>query len=828
MLLSLLILHLPYIALGFHSKQQQPHRPSLSLPAVSRTAFTTIQIGAQVGSGSYGTVHLCELQDGTNAIAKRAWTKEELEERGTDASTEERCRYYFSVEEHCFQKLQLQRMASLVPVYLGTFQDDNHGYPWMTFEIITGVDGKTPAPTLQDLLQLDWKDQHMSKIGEDGKQHHLYRIQQALGIYESATLSDTLDIIFTNLLQVIQFIHSLQIVHRDVKPSNILVSPSQQLVLMDFGSAADMEPVRVGLLQKRIGLADRVAVSPVYAAPEIFIDPNKSPLQFDVFSVALIFCQLVFNYLDERTDAAFHQQIQDVNWDLNAWLSREVSSKLRPVGLDEALLDYIATRPGLWALLGDMLKRDPERRISSEQALQRWQQILGKETKKHDDGPFLEALLTVMDTCEVPPDMEKVEPRPLHYVASFERDIPLGIVLAEATVDLEFDDSDKFTKWRDATNNAQPGDVFIQDILRGGRAEALGALEIGDQLHMVGDIPVAQGGFEKVAGLLKKQPSSNRYVKLQFDRRSARQQWPLSPTIHRDSSAYSGAVHIVDEGAWSSLGRRKANEDTFVLHDIHLPDGTDVLLAGVFDGHGGTAASKMASELLPSLFSQELQNSAVTSRQALERAWEDTCVAYRNKCDEADECVAEYDSIDGILLASTGSEDAVAGTTASVLSLTDKELTILNCGDSRTVFISQDGIPEFCTEDHSPDMEISRLQRGIDKGLGYVLPQCSLSRWWMTVGDMQYSVGRSLEGPFATSKGIVSTPDVTSLRPKPGILLVASDGLWEVSGVEQIAKDVTWLRKQGVDASTAAKRLCTQAIATGSTDNVSIVLVYLE
>ena len=68
------------------------------------------------------------------------------------------------------------------------------------------------------------------------------------------------------------------------------------IVLIDFGSAADMDPVKaknVFSFGSRVGLEDdsRVAVSPIYAAPETFVKWDKSPLEFDVFSVLfLVWC----------------------------------------------------------------------------------------------------------------------------------------------------------------------------------------------------------------------------------------------------------------------------------------------------------------------------------------------------------------------------------------------------------------------------------------------------------------------------------------------------------------------------------------------------------
>jgi serine/threonine protein phosphatase PrpC len=714
----------------------------------------------------------------------------------------------------------------------------------MTFSLLTGTDGK-PAPTLEQVMEFDWQQQHRQQRRQEqghAEQEHdhytpLHRLQEALGLGTTdATVVDTLDVVLISLLEAISFIHSQGIVHRDLKPANLLVSATHRsLVLIDFGSAADMDPVSSSLSsspkmnmnpfsfgKRRIGLEDdSVAISPIYAAPELFVKPDRAPFAFDVFSAALIFCQVLFNYLDIRTDAAFHQQIQDANYDLDAWLSRELSSKVRPAGF-EAALDYLEQRSGLWGLLRSMFRADPEQRISSVDALANANQILEStqiEGRTHDDGLFFESVLRALDQCPVEePDMDFVAPRPLHFVASFRRGEPLGLVLSEAG-DVELD-GDKLTKWNEATKEANLGDVFVMDIVPGSQADSIGIFEIGDQLQAVGDVPVGDGGFEKVVGMIQGAPKSINFIKLQFDRQSVRRR----PELPDD--AISSPVRIADEGAWSSLGRRRANEDFFVLHDIHLD--RDMLIAGVFDGHGGKAAAQSASQLMPSLFTEHMTKGAITSRQALDLAWQNTCDSYRNACDEMGECVAEYDAQDGVLLASTGSEDLIAGTTASVVALNENELTVLNCGDSRTLLIDTDGEVVFETIDHSPETEAGRLKRGKEHGLDYSLPECSLSKWWLQCGDMQYAVARSLEGPFATSKGIVSTPDVTSLRPIPGVVLIASDGLWEVSGNEEVAKEVTRLRRQGMDAGDAAKQLCSKAVQSGSTDNVSVVLIYLE
>jgi serine/threonine protein kinase len=171
-----------------------------------------------------------------------------------------------------------------------------------------------------------------------------------------------------------------------VKPGNLLCDPkNQRLRLIDFGSAADLDPSPASLSASnifsggkvRVGLDEGiVALSPVYAAPETFIKVEDNPTSFDVFSAALILCQLLFHLLDERTDAGFYQQLKDVEYNLDSWLEIQLKAKLRPVGLDDAL-EYLGERRGLWRVLKRMLQPDPLQRISSSEALGQFREVMG-------------------------------------------------------------------------------------------------------------------------------------------------------------------------------------------------------------------------------------------------------------------------------------------------------------------------------------------------------------------------------------------------------------------------------------------------------------------
>jgi serine/threonine protein phosphatase PrpC len=267
-----------------------------------------------------------------------------------------------------------------------------------------------------------------------------------------------------------------------------------------------------------------------------------------------------------------------------------------------------------------------------------------------------------------------------------------------------------------------------------------------------------------------------------------------------------------------------------VLHEIHDAKDNSVLIAGVMDGHGGDAASTIVSSEMPSLLSNELVVNRRSVPEALESSWETVCGQYRELCAHPEECRADYDPREGILMANTGGEDLVAGTTISVLVLDEKmgKVTTLNCGDSRSLIVGSKGSVRFVTSDHTPESEESRLREGIESGLTYSLPKCRLGKWSISIGAYEYAVARSLEAPFATSKGIVSDPDVTELSVYSGeTLLSASDGLWEVMDSSEVALDLYKMRKQGMSASDSAKALCSMALKKGTSDNVSAVVVHL-
>lgn len=320
------------------------------------TSEDKIKIGRTIGYGSYGTVSICQFvkdgEEGRQYIAKRSWSLQELSDKNKNGREEYdddqrknansqkllkekwiRCKGYLDVEQKSLEKILKStngNSKTKVPQLKGRFKDDSkEGFEWIVFETVNSRDGKV-AKCLKQLMFQDWMDQKSNQKNNE-ETHPLSLIQQELGMEESMTFGDTLDRILLGILEVLIPVHESNIVHRDIKPDNILVGGSDQdFVLIDFGSAGDVDEMRKNALSSMFE-NQIVTLSPIYAAPELYVEWDKNPKSFDVFSTGLVFCQLLFNLLDDRTDAGFRQQLEEADFDLDLWLERELQASLIPV-----------------------------------------------------------------------------------------------------------------------------------------------------------------------------------------------------------------------------------------------------------------------------------------------------------------------------------------------------------------------------------------------------------------------------------------------------------------------------------------------------------------
>jgi len=87
------------------------------------------------------------------------------------------------------------------------------------------------------------------------------------------------------LADILSYAHSQGIVHRDVKPSNVMLRPDGSLRLMDFGIA------KAATLETMTG-TDTTLGTPAYMAPEQ-VDSHEATVQSDVYALGVVLFEML-------------------------------------------------------------------------------------------------------------------------------------------------------------------------------------------------------------------------------------------------------------------------------------------------------------------------------------------------------------------------------------------------------------------------------------------------------------------------------------------------------------------------------------------------------
>jgi serine/threonine protein kinase len=93
--------------------------------------------------------------------------------------------------------------------------------------------------------------------------------------------------IVLHALKGLNFAHQHQIIHRDIKPGNILVSKAGAVKVLDFGLA------HAGAQQMHLTATDTIVGTPLYMSPEQASGEEKKNIQMDVWSVGVLIYRII-------------------------------------------------------------------------------------------------------------------------------------------------------------------------------------------------------------------------------------------------------------------------------------------------------------------------------------------------------------------------------------------------------------------------------------------------------------------------------------------------------------------------------------------------------
>ena len=128
--------------------------------------------------------------------------------------------------------------------------------------------------------------------------------------------------IFRQILETLEYIHSMNVSHRDMKPENLLIDQFGHIKISDFGLSRFI---------KSSGLVDTPCGSPCYASPECISGKPYNGITTDIWSSGVILYAMLTGQLPwtKRNQAQLFQQIKKGEYVIPGFLTEDCADFLR-------------------------------------------------------------------------------------------------------------------------------------------------------------------------------------------------------------------------------------------------------------------------------------------------------------------------------------------------------------------------------------------------------------------------------------------------------------------------------------------------------------------
>ncbi len=184
--------------------------------------------------------------------------------------------------------------------------------------------------------------------------------------------------IFKEVLDALDYAHSKGLIHRDVKPQNILIDENGRARLMDFGIAVMFGRERLTATGTAVG-------SPWYMSPEQITNPMKLDKRSDVYAAGIVLYEMLTGDVPFDGESDFAVKEQQVH-------ARPQNPHERNPKIDDDLS----------AIILKALDKDPEKRFQN--CTEFLQSIRDYESKKSiitDNSPLKKLILLFMTVAIV-------------------------------------------------------------------------------------------------------------------------------------------------------------------------------------------------------------------------------------------------------------------------------------------------------------------------------------------------------------------------------------------------------------------------------------------